>query len=368
MNRGSGRSSERMSIRQRARAALTWEDIDMVPWLVKPNHLARGYYERILRNMGMGISFPVSVLKESTPNVEVETKTVGDSRITTYRTPVGDVQERFRVGLPSELGERRSDWRVEPLIKSVQDYKPVEFIVEDTVYEPDFEDIALKDSELGEDGILFCGAPGTPIMQLIERFMNFEKFAVEMHRNRSRAEELMKLIDEKNMEAHKIVADSPVPFVNIGDNTDSVLVNPRLFKNYCLPCFQKYSDVYRSKRKVPMSHMDGRLKSLKTLIGQTGLRAIQSFTPPPVGDLPLKEAREAWGDEIALWGNVPGTVFHFGPSELADYVLQLLRDAAPGKGLMLGITESVPPSLRKMAYSVITKTVSEYGKYPITVD
>ena len=107
---------------------------------------------------------------------------------------------------------------------------------------------------------------------------------------------------------------------------------------------------------------------MKTLIGQTGMKAIQSFTPPPVGDLPPKEAREAWGDEIALWVNVPGTVFHYGPSELADYVLQLLRDVAPGKGLMLGITESVPPSLRKMAYSVITKTVSEYGRYPITVD
>ena len=40
--------------------------------------------------------------------------------------------------------------------------------------------------------------------------------------------------------------------------------------------------------------MDGRLARLRQEIGATALDFVEGFTPPPLGDLELEEARAAW--------------------------------------------------------------------------
>jgi len=102
----------------------------------------------------------------------------------------------------------------------------------------------------------------------------------------------MALIDKRLEEICYIVAESPAEIIKVGDNTDSMLISPKLFEDYCLPYFQKYSRILHFKGKIVMSHMDGRLKILKDLISKTGLDMIEAFTPPG-GDLPISEARKS---------------------------------------------------------------------------
>jgi len=54
---------------------------------------------------------------------------------------------------------------------------------------------------------------------------------------------------------------------------------------------------------------------MKDLIPQTGCDVIEAFTPPPMGDLSMAEARTALGDKIVIWVDFPESVFWQGVEE-----------------------------------------------------
>jgi hypothetical protein len=80
-----------------------------------------------------------------------------------------------------------------------------------------------------------------------------------------------------------------------------------------------------------------RLSAYKDLIPLTGVDVIDGFSPPPVGDLPLEEARAAWGERMVIWVDFPRQVFGLGPVATREYALDLLR-SDPGGALILGMT------------------------------
>ena len=355
-----------MRMRERAMEALTWGEPDYVPWMPKKGHTPRD--PRILEALlkaGMGIAYPRSVFKTSTPNVTSETKTAGDYSLTTHRTPVGKVTQKTRINLPSEQGERGDSWVVERMIKGPDDYRVVKFMVEDEVCRPAYTGLETRMQEVADHGVLQIGTGYTPLMQLIVTYMGFRRFVVELKRRREEVEDLMEAIDLKVRERMKTVARAPPRIVNVGDNIDGVMVNPDLFRRYCIPYYRSYTEILHSGGKIAQSHMDGRLKCLKDLLPETGLDVIEAFTPPPIGDLGMREARDCWGERLAIWVNIPEVIFYRASEGIREFVHVLLRQASPGRGLVLGITETVPPTQRDRGLEAITQTVMKHGRLPI---
>jgi len=219
--------------------------------------------------------------------------------------------------------------------------------------------------EVANHGVLQVGTGYTPLMQLIVNYMGFKRFVVELRRRREKVEELMEAIDLKVRERMKIVAHAPPRIVNVGDNIDGVMVNPELFRRYCIPYYQSYAGILHSGNKIAQSHMDGRLKCLKDLLPETGLDVIEAFTPPPIGDLGMREARGCWGERLAIWANIPEVIFYRPSEGIREFVHDLLRGASPGRGLVLGITETVPPTQRDRGLEAITQTVMKHGRLPV---
>jgi len=353
-----------LNAKERIFAALTWGEPDYVPWTSKPNHFPRGYLERELRNLGMGLTLEYRVFGISIPGLTTKSISRGDYVTRIYETPVGEVQEKVRVNLPSEGGERSDSWKVEHFIKEDADYKVVEYLFENMKITPKYEEFRVVENDLGGDGVVCTSLGYTPFMDLLINYMGIRKLAYEIHRNRGRLEALLEVIAEKKREICRVIADSPAEIVLLGDNIDEVLIGPKLFEKYCLPYYQEYAEILHRKKKIVGSHMDGRLKRLKDFIKISRLDFLHGFTPPPVGNLSVKEARENWDRKIALWLNVPETLF-YETEKLESFVKNLLREAVPGDGFMLGITETVPPAKRIAAYKVIMNTILKYGKYPI---
>jgi hypothetical protein len=110
--------------------------------------------------------------------------------------------------------------------------------------------------------------------------------------------------------------------------------------------------------------MDGKLMALKDLIAKTDLDVIEAFTPPPMGDLSLEEARVLWrGKIISL--NFPESLFLEGSNVVQKHILSLLREASPGDRFILSITEDIPSKYRETGLLAITSIWRKYGKYPI---
>ena len=82
-----------------------------------------------------------------------------------------------------------------------------------------------------------------------------------------------------------------------------------------------------SKGKITAIHCDGRLNGLKHLIAELDHDIIHAITPPPIGNLPIKEALEIWPNKI-LWINFE--YYNMGLKKMQKKLIELLRSIIPG--------------------------------------
>ncbi len=351
-----------MDAKERVYAVLNGEAPDRVPQLIYSNHLPKGRFERRMRNLGLGLDVRCNVYRSYTPNVKTETRTAGDYLYATYTTPVGQVNSKRRVNLSFQMAG--GTWAVERPVKNEKDIEVYKFIIEDTVYEPDFEGFRQNEVDLEGDGIVTASGDYTPLMHIITQCMGFRNFAIMFGRNPKAIESLIETLDKSFLELYRIIAESPAQIVRIGDNIDGQLISPKLFEKYCLPYYNKYAEILHKSGKKVISHMDGRLLTLKDLIAKTKLDAIEAFTPPPMGNLPVSEAKRAWKDKV-VWMNFPEEVFLRTAKEIRAYTMALLKEMTPGNGYIVGITEDIHPQHLRKGIGNLTKTIHKYGKLPL---
>jgi len=323
-----------MNIKERALAALRGEEPDMIPFLIYSSILPRGSVGRKLRNMGLGLCMHAPVYEVDTHNVKVEENArailvllEGLSKKPlhrVYHTPVGSVSVKLRTDL-SQI-----PWTKEYLIKDLSDYEVVTYIIENTEFHPDYETFLSVEKDLGDDGVVPAIVERSPLQKLLLELMGYERFSIDLYRHTKELEELLRVVEKKEDEMYRIVAESPAEIVWCPDNINGMTIGPKLFEKYCIPFYNKQARLLHKKDKIYEVHMDGRLKCLRDLIPKTEIDVIEAFTPPPMGDLPLAEARAMWGEKYVIWMNFPGSVFMLGGEAVRKRTMELLREAAPG--------------------------------------
>jgi hypothetical protein len=366
-----------MNIRENVMAVFHHEKPERIPWLIYDipyPMLPRGYWERELRNMGLGVIaltlfHPAgNIYRTEMRNVEIEQKPIEqDGRtkvITTYHTPVGSISKKEDMNLSPP-----NPWILEYPIKNVSDYPVIEFILKNTVYFPNYESFMWMNKHIGGDGIVRAHSSYSPFQNLLISYMGCEGLAIHLHENTSEFENLLKIMEKKYFEIIHIIADSPAEIVGIDGNIDGRVTSPRLFERYLLPLYRKVSEILHKKKKIVQVHMDGALRSLKDLIPKTGIDVVEAFTPPPVGDLSISEARSIWGKDLIIAVNFPETVCVQGIEAIKKYTMTLLKEIEPGDGFILSITEDIPyrypNDILEQSLRAITEVMWQHGKYPI---
>ncbi len=250
------------------------------------------------------------------------------------------------------------------LIKSVEDYEILKAIIEDTEYAPSYNDITDLQMIIGDYGIISAFVPKSPF-QAMRMLMGPKRLSIDYYTNRDEFNDLYRLIYKKEIEAYKIAAESPAEVIWGPDNVTGLVTTPTFFKTYSLPFYNEVADIFHKQDKVYIVHMDGELKNLKDLIPQTHIDVIESFTPPPIGNLPLEEAKKLWKDKI-IWANFPEPVSLQGQKIVRKTTQDMLKSVAPGDNFLFGCSEEFPSFMHMLAsVPTILKTINKYGKYPI---
>ncbi len=352
-----------MTTKERIYTALMGQMPDRVPLTTYAGVVTAedGFDDLIAR--GLGFLSSCHVLRLGHPNVEIsQDDAVVDgvlTRMVRYRTPVGEIWQRSQ----QEPGYG-SFWSVDHFIKDVEDYKVLEFIIRDTKFSPSYDAYRKAEESMGDSGIVMAWTERIPIQRLWIQYTGIERLSIDLNENLSVVERVMDAMMDKDREAWNLVADSPAQFVWCPDNITGAMTGPPLFDKYCIPYYNEIADVMHSKGKRVLCHMDGMMRWLVDSVRETDLDVIEAFTPPPDGNLPLAEAREAWqGKAISI--NFPSSVHISEPEEIKDMALQLLREAAPGNGFIVGVTENVPKSVGTRSLSIILDAINEYGTCPI---
>jgi len=368
-----------VNVKERIMAALRREEPDAVPVTVYTMLMPRGQIERESRNMGLGlveIALPVYGISTTRAKMQTTEDTLSfspDDRMIslakqkhiverTFTGPAGSVSEKYK------WGYTLVEWPLEWAIKDVRDYETVMSIIDDMEYFANYEDFANATEVMGDDGIVVEMPAKSPLQHMLLELMGYKRFALDYRMHRKEFDDLYGLLCKKQLEMYGVVADSPAEVVLLGDNITGVVTSPVLFERYCMPFYDDVAGILHKRDKIVMNHLDGKLKCLRDLIAKTKIDVIEAFTPPPIGDLSLEEARAAWKGKV-IWANLPATVYlETGLDGVEKETISMLRSAAPGDAFLLGITEDIGDIL-SLGYEQVLKTFTltamKYGVYPI---
>jgi hypothetical protein len=285
-----------------------------------------------LRAKGMGIIAHVDPYRIETPHVERTVRSYKENgqTITEERlsTPVGAVSSRMW-----------NDWVQEYCLKTPADYRVMEYIVRDQVIEPDYEKYRAAERALGEDGIVIMGAQRTPYQKMLVDLAGLESFSYHLADDAGEVESLFGALLQKQKRIVDIVSAGPGDVVKIWENLTGDAVGERRYRQYHLPVYEQLYPVVHGAGKLLALHYDGRLACLKDAIGEAPFDIVESFTPPPEGDMGLEEALALWPGKV-LWLTLP--FYAYRSDDALRAYLRMIRKVSCGVRLLPEIAEYFP--------------------------
>ena len=356
-----------MTILERINAVLHGGEPDRVPYVPYDNLVPRGDFERELRNRGMGMCLRRSGIWSETRNVEVEYRTEGALSYTIYHTSAGTVRSgrRTHVGRISDGESIEAEW----MIKGVADFEPVIFMIENTVFHSDYPGFLANVRDVGTDGIVRFDGCGPPY-DASDGYFSLEMWAQAQHEWPEQFARLVAALEGRTERLMPLVVKSPGEFVSMGSL--SGIYGPKQYQRYALPFYERWVAELKAAGKIASVHAhNSNLSVFARLVKGTGCQVVEAFTPPPVGDLSLADARSAWGPEVVIWVNFPETLFWLGRQQTYDYTADLLKQDKSSKRLVIGMTEmgsygitdDESERLFKDGMRAIMDAIDEHGVY-----
>jgi hypothetical protein len=237
------------------------------------------------------------------------------------------------VGRISDGEAIEAEW----MIKEVADFEPVAFMVENTIYHADYAGFQAHIRDVGTDGIVRFEGPGPPY-DSTQGYFSLEDWAQAQHDWPEEFARLLEAVEERLDRMMPLVLAAPAEFMSMGSL--SGIYGPRQYEQYVLPFYERWVPELQSAGRMPALHAhNSNLTCFAELVKQTGVPIIEAFTPPPVGDLSLADARAAWGPDVVIWVNFPETIFWLGRQQTYDYTVELLKQDKASKRLVIGMTE-----------------------------
>jgi hypothetical protein len=259
----------------------------------------------------------------------------------TLMTPMGWLTMQYEM-LPEMVAAGTEAYIKEHLIKGPADYPIVEFILERMEWVPQYAQIQAMEAELGDIGYVAPMLGRTPFQQVLLEYLGEMNAFYALHDDPRPVVRLLGLLDARITEALHGLADWPIQYAEFGDNLHSLITNPRLFKEYCLPYYRRYADILHAQGKKMGSHTDGDVRSLLGLLAESGLDVAESFSPAPMTTCTNEDAWAAWPRGPMIWGGIPSTILeeNFPEGEFRDFIFRLL-DNVGDRPLILGVGDQV---------------------------
>jgi len=356
-----------MNCAEKIEAVFDGEFADVVPFALKGWRIPECEMQQILLKEGMCIIDSRSVYKSVSPNVKTETHSFKEDDVTYQRTaietPKGNLSSMTK-RTPAPKTESTS-WREEMMFKSPEDYDAIEFMMQDRKYLPNYEPFLKAQKQSDGRAFFKTAAPGSPLHTIMYHIMGIEAFSIEWAERRDRVIALHDTIAENEREIYSIVAKSPAKIVQCGGNYSPEVLGKQRFMDYIIPHWEEAASILHEGGKMMGCHLDANNKLWANEVGESDLDWIEAFTPAPDTDMTVADARRVWPGKV-LFMNYPSSVHLENADVIEETTKKILKEAAPGDRLIVGITENVPENRWRESFYIILKTINEFGKLPIS--
>jgi len=346
-----------MTTRVRILSALTWADPDRVPLTIYDGLMPRGLAERQLREAGLGLITRLPAHRVEHRRVEIRSCEYfehGKKLLRrTIHTPLGEVWQTVE----ADQGYA-SSWIREHFIKKPEDYAVMESYLRDGVYHDNYDAIREAKRRIGDDGLVLVRVGKTPLQEMLYLMLGYEQFAVDFYENRDLFDSLHSTMVDRCQELYELAAEAPVEILQLADNITADAIGSERFGNYLAPEYAKLKARITGTGKLLAVHMDGRLRGLVEQISGAACDIVEGFTPPPMGDLSVSDARAAWPKK-ALWINFTSSMHLEPPDRIEAHTRQLLGEAGTKHGFAISVTEDAPIEALERSLFVIARVLRE---------
>lgn len=359
-----------MTPKERILAVLNGQTPDKVPFAPFGELIPRSTFELKFRNEGMGFIIHHGSVHQhnDTPWFEYHD---GDKKTFVLKLASGELSSEYQykkgASNNSEARDSLSPYQTKFFIQTADDYKSTAEYINSTYFTFDNGDDALIDYYNGDESITHAWTGEPPFMEA-QYYLGLENWSYHRCDHPAEFGMLLDALDKLQERRMEYIIKSNQTIINLGNLAGNF--SPFDFEKYMLPYFRKYSLLLRKAGKKSSVHADAlNLKQHLSLIPLCGVDIAEAFTPPPVGNLSLSEARAAWGDDIVIHINFPESVFYGGYEKTRQFTRDLIReDPCPRK--IIGLTEmgfigvsAVNMVMFKEGIQAILDAVNEYGVY-----
>lgn len=223
----------------------------------------------------------------------------------------------------------------------------MQYVVEATAFEPDYQSVYQALAETGDDGVVLYMNFCVPFIQFSKTDAGYLNGYYLWVDHREEVDALIQAYFDLFLAGYRILADGPADMISTGDNMDGTMFSPDLFREYAIPFYQETAKIISAKDKIFSGHWCGRTQSLLDQVPGCGLDLVEAIVTRPMADLELEQALNLLKGEVVLQGGIPavlvcaegGTRDDFG-RYLQDVILPLKGR----KGFILGMSDNVPPN------------------------
>jgi hypothetical protein len=280
------------------------------------------------------VAEPVRVRRHS---VAVESAEEGDDTVKTWHAPSGtlrQVQRRCR--------EDGTSYTVEHPIKGPSDLVVLAdvFEDEDLALDPDWAQATRNRRELiGDDGILQCFMPGTPLGMMYRVYSGVETLVYLYHDAPQALRDLLTVMETNYQTRLRISLEAPADAYVAMDDTSTTVISPAMFEACDLDLTDQRADMCHAAGRLYFHHSCGLIRDLLPLYRRTKMDAVHAFTEPPVGDVTIADGRKALGERIAICAGVAAMAEASWQREaMRESVRATLSRITPGDHVALSIT------------------------------
>lgn len=274
-----------------------------------------------------------------------------------YITPLGKLTAKFMYTPKSH-----TVFISEFSIKKIEDYKIFLYMIESLEYEYLGAYYKEKEDEIGEYGINAVMLHSTPVYELIQCFMGLERFHYFFFDYRKDTLKLIDKIFSKFCQCYELYTKTNIPAIVVPEDASTTLYSPAFFDAYLKPAIKEYCRIINSAGKISVVHACGHLEGLKKSLSEVNADCIESVSPPPTGNVSIKDFREALPG-VCIMGGIPANCYLLELCDFKRYIKELIIENKDGGNFILSSGDSVPSDAKIENIEKISELVEKFGIY-----
>ena len=286
---------------------------------------------------------PCSVKTVMPPEIEYRNTEGNGKTEVMIVTPVGALRQAW---VRSESGN--TSFLVEHPLKTEKDYKVQLWIEENTkmVYDPvPAENHLAGDGREGLSLGMLIPRGKSAFQSLVEHYAGTEELVFALADFPGTVEALWRTMVEKDLEAVRLASQSPYTHFITWEDSSTQNYSPTQYDAYIGSEIGEWCRILSARGKHYVQHACGHVAALVSRMRAHGAFAVESISPPPTGNMTIRDARSAIGSGMGIIGGIEPTTFLNLPEvQLDPYVRSVIQDAAGGP-FVLANSDSCPPGV-----------------------